>query len=150
MAWTYLLFHSSNELLPCLCNTICVLCHCVITNKCCFTLKLIKCLQEGALNRTTASTRMNAQSSRSHAIFSVHLKQTRAVRMKLGNVSFMSQLRNSRLWQSLRITAWDRLTFSVCTQIKVVVQFLNDGLVSVPSSPWILEASLTFLHVMWR
>lgn len=42
--------------------------------------ELMKCLQDGALNRTTASTQMNAQSSRSHAIFSIHMKQTRAVR----------------------------------------------------------------------
>ncbi|XP_077966230.1 kinesin-like protein KIF21A isoform X5 [Styela clava] len=42
--------------------------------------ELMKCLQDGALNRTTASTRMNEQSSRSHAIFSIHIKQTRAVR----------------------------------------------------------------------
>lgn len=44
--------------------------------------EMMKCLQDGALNRTTGSTQMNAQSSRSHAIFSIHIKQTRATVMK--------------------------------------------------------------------
>ncbi|MEE6493062.1 hypothetical protein FKM82_016715 [Ascaphus truei] len=39
--------------------------------------ELLQLLKEGALSRTTASTQMNAQSSRSHAIFTVHLHQTR-------------------------------------------------------------------------
>ncbi|XP_072280442.1 kinesin-like protein KIF21B isoform X4 [Pyxicephalus adspersus] len=39
--------------------------------------ELLHLLKEGALSRTTASTQMNSQSSRSHAIFSVHLHQTR-------------------------------------------------------------------------
>ncbi|XP_044141592.1 kinesin-like protein KIF21B [Bufo gargarizans] len=39
--------------------------------------ELLQLLKEGALSRTTASTQMNSQSSRSHAIFSVHLHQTR-------------------------------------------------------------------------
>jgi len=39
----------------------------------------LKLLHDGALNRTTASTQMNSQSSRSHAIFSVHIKQTKMV-----------------------------------------------------------------------
>ncbi|XP_041437974.1 kinesin-like protein KIF21B isoform X3 [Xenopus laevis] len=39
--------------------------------------ELLQLLKEGALSRTTASTQMNSQSSRSHAIFSVHLQQTR-------------------------------------------------------------------------
>ncbi|XP_033638364.1 kinesin-like protein KIF21A isoform X2 [Asterias rubens] len=38
------------------------------------------CLQGGALSRTTASTNMNAQSSRSHAIFTLHIKQQRLVK----------------------------------------------------------------------
>jgi hypothetical protein len=33
-------------------------------------------LQKGSVNRKTASTSMNSTSSRSHAIFSVSLKQT--------------------------------------------------------------------------
>ena len=35
------------------------------------------CLHMGALARTTASTQMNAQSSRSHAIFTLHIRQQR-------------------------------------------------------------------------
>ncbi|KAI2659276.1 Kinesin-like protein KIF21B [Labeo rohita] len=38
---------------------------------------LLQCLKLGALSRTTASTQMNAQSSRSHAIFTIHLCQMR-------------------------------------------------------------------------
>ncbi|MBN3274807.1 KI21B protein, partial [Polyodon spathula] len=38
---------------------------------------LIQCLKLGALSRTTASTQMNAQSSRSHAIFTIQLCQMR-------------------------------------------------------------------------
>ncbi|XP_036926382.1 kinesin-like protein KIF21B isoform X5 [Sturnira hondurensis] len=39
--------------------------------------ELIQCLRQGALSRTTASTQMNVQSSRSHAIFTVHICQVR-------------------------------------------------------------------------
>ncbi|XP_066235943.1 kinesin-like protein KIF21B isoform X1 [Saccopteryx leptura] len=39
--------------------------------------ELIQCLRQGALSRTTASTQMNVQSSRSHAIFTIHLCQMR-------------------------------------------------------------------------
>ncbi|KTF76365.1 hypothetical protein cypCar_00037425 [Cyprinus carpio] len=37
----------------------------------------MQCLRLGALSRTTASTQMNVQSSRSHAIFTIHLCQVR-------------------------------------------------------------------------
>ncbi|KAF0304360.1 Kinesin-like protein KIF21A [Amphibalanus amphitrite] len=37
----------------------------------------LKCLRVGALSRTTASTQMNAQSSRSHAIFTLIISQQR-------------------------------------------------------------------------
>ena len=37
----------------------------------------MRCLHMGALARTTASTQMNAQSSRSHAIFTLHIRQQR-------------------------------------------------------------------------
>ena len=37
----------------------------------------LQCLRMGALSRTTASTQMNTQSSRSHAIFTLHVKQHR-------------------------------------------------------------------------
>ncbi|KAG8518021.1 Kinesin-like protein KIF21B [Galemys pyrenaicus] len=39
--------------------------------------ELMQCLKQGALSRTTASTQMNVQSSRSHAIFTIHLCQMR-------------------------------------------------------------------------
>uniref|UniRef100_A0A8C3H394 Kinesin-like protein KIF21B n=1 Tax=Corvus moneduloides TaxID=1196302 RepID=A0A8C3H394_CORMO len=52
--------------------------------------ELIQCLKQGALSRTTASTQMNVQSSRSHAIFTIHLCQTRVCArpelLALGNV----------------------------------------------------------------
>lgn len=40
-------------------------------------LQMMQCLKMGALSRTTASTQMNVQSSRSHAIFTIHLCQVR-------------------------------------------------------------------------
>ncbi|XP_045079509.1 kinesin-like protein KIF21A isoform X4 [Coregonus clupeaformis] len=39
--------------------------------------EMMQCLKLGALCRTTASTQMNVQSSRSHAIFTIHLCQVR-------------------------------------------------------------------------
>uniref|UniRef100_A0A7N9APL7 Kinesin family member 21A n=1 Tax=Mastacembelus armatus TaxID=205130 RepID=A0A7N9APL7_9TELE len=41
------------------------------------TSAMMQCLKLGALSRTTASTQMNVQSSRSHAIFTIHLCQVR-------------------------------------------------------------------------
>ena len=49
----------------------------------CFLFQTLNCLQQGALSRTTASTNMNAQSSRSHAIFAIHVKQQRVVKVTL-------------------------------------------------------------------
>ncbi|KAK3760377.1 hypothetical protein RRG08_029408 [Elysia crispata] len=40
----------------------------------------MQCLKSGALGRATASTNMNASSSRSHAIFTLHIRQQRVVR----------------------------------------------------------------------
>ncbi|XP_041367345.1 kinesin-like protein KIF21A isoform X2 [Gigantopelta aegis] len=40
----------------------------------------MQCLKIGALSRATASTNMNVQSSRSHAIFTLHIKQNRMVK----------------------------------------------------------------------
>ena len=37
----------------------------------------MECLRSGALSRTTGSTNMNTQSSRSHAIFTLLVKQQR-------------------------------------------------------------------------
>ncbi|XP_051932196.1 kinesin-like protein KIF21B isoform X2 [Hippocampus zosterae] len=45
--------------------------------------ELLQCLKLGALSRTTASTQMNAQSSRSHAIFTIHLCQMRVCQQPL-------------------------------------------------------------------
>ncbi|XP_064477158.1 kinesin-like protein KIF21A isoform X2 [Ornithodoros turicata] len=45
--------------------------------------QVMQCLEEGALSRTTASTQMNVQSSRSHAIFTLHIKQQRVVSLPL-------------------------------------------------------------------
>lgn len=39
----------------------------------------LRCLQAGALARTTASTQMNAQSSRSHALFTLLIRQQRVI-----------------------------------------------------------------------
>lgn len=61
----------------------------------CICPQLIQCLKQGALSRTTASTQMNVQSSRSHAIFTIHLCQMRVcaqpdlVRCSWGPRSFM-------------------------------------------------------------
>ncbi|XP_067137025.1 kinesin-like protein KIF21A isoform X2 [Centruroides vittatus] len=41
-----------------------------------------RCLRMGALSRTTASTQMNSQSSRSHAIFTLHIKQQRIIKIQ--------------------------------------------------------------------
>lgn len=41
----------------------------------------LQCLQKGALSRQTGSTNMNAQSSRSHAIFTIFIKQQRVVQI---------------------------------------------------------------------
>ncbi|XP_030849424.1 kinesin-like protein KIF21B isoform X3 [Strongylocentrotus purpuratus] len=41
----------------------------------------LQALQGGALSRTTASTKMNSQSSRSHAIFTLHIKQQRLIKV---------------------------------------------------------------------
>ncbi|XP_077499875.1 kinesin-like protein 31E isoform X2 [Amblyomma americanum] len=48
--------------------------------------QVMKCLESGALSRTTASTQMNVQSSRSHAIFTLHIKQQRVVQLNLDGV----------------------------------------------------------------
>ena len=41
----------------------------------------MSCLKNGAFNRTTASTNMNDQSSRSHAIFTIYIQQQRHARL---------------------------------------------------------------------
>lgn len=49
----------------------------------CSVQEAMQCLRLGALSRTTAATGMNAQSSRSHAVFTLHIKQQRLVRLEV-------------------------------------------------------------------
>uniref|UniRef100_A0A8C5FL21 Kinesin family member 21B n=1 Tax=Gadus morhua TaxID=8049 RepID=A0A8C5FL21_GADMO len=49
--------------------------------------EMLQCLKLGALSRTTASTQMNAQSSRSHAIFTIHLCQMRVCQPLSGELN---------------------------------------------------------------
>ncbi|TMW46642.1 hypothetical protein DOY81_008278, partial [Sarcophaga bullata] len=44
--------------------------------------EVLRCLQQGALSRSTASTQMNDQSSRSHAIFTILIKKQRFISTK--------------------------------------------------------------------
>ena len=43
----------------------------------------MQCLRLGSFARTTASTNMNSQSSRSHAIFTLYIKQQRVVKAEV-------------------------------------------------------------------
>ena len=66
----------------------------VTFNTCISVFQTLNCLQQGALSRTTASTNMNAQSSRSHAIFTIHVKQQRVVKVKfMYSLSCKSQIK---------------------------------------------------------
>uniref|UniRef100_A0A673CFF6 Kinesin-like protein KIF21A n=1 Tax=Sphaeramia orbicularis TaxID=375764 RepID=A0A673CFF6_9TELE len=56
------------------------------------TSAMMQCLKLGALSRTTASTQMNVQSSRSHAIFTIHLCQVRVCSPDNNNVSNNSEI----------------------------------------------------------
>uniref|UniRef100_A0A4W3GPU5 Kinesin-like protein KIF21B n=1 Tax=Callorhinchus milii TaxID=7868 RepID=A0A4W3GPU5_CALMI len=49
--------------------------------------EMMQCLKVGALSRTTASTQMNAESSRSHAIFTIHIYQMRLCSRVNGEVN---------------------------------------------------------------
>lgn len=49
----------------------------------------LQCLRQGALSRTTASTQMNAQSSRSHAIFTLHIEQKKIVKLEVRFVKIL-------------------------------------------------------------
>lgn len=70
--------------------------------------QLIQCLKQGALSRTTASTQMNVQSSRSHAIFTIHLCQMR-VCARPDLVSSLSQtpVGGRAVWREPRLWAAD-------------------------------------------
>lgn len=72
-------------------------------------LQTMECLKNGALSRATASTNMNSQSSRSHAIFTLHIKQQRVVHDEV------------HLCQ-IRFGFWDR---SYQFEIKILDTFKN-------------------------
>ena len=54
----------------------------------------LQCLRQGALSRTTASTQMNAQSSRSHAIFTLHIEQKKIVKLEVRYTSHRCSVRS--------------------------------------------------------
>ena len=56
----------------------------------------MQCLKQGAFNRTTASTNMNDQSSRSHAIFTLFIQQQRQA--KTDNNPFHLELDEDAQW----------------------------------------------------
>lgn len=51
----------------------------------------MQCLRAGALSRTTASTNMNAQSSRSHAVFTLNITQQRLAVNKVSHTVISSR-----------------------------------------------------------
>ncbi|XP_039647614.1 kinesin-like protein KIF21A isoform X2 [Perca fluviatilis] len=67
--------------------------------------EMIQCLKLGALSRTTASTQMNAQSSRSHAIFTIHLCQVRVCSLDNDD-----NVTDNRLANSSEINEFETLT----------------------------------------
>ncbi|XP_043823767.1 kinesin-like protein KIF21A isoform X5 [Dromiciops gliroides] len=68
--------------------------------------EMMQCLKLGALSRTTASTQMNVQSSRSHAIFTIHLCQTRVCpKMDAENV-----IDNKMIMESAPMNEFETLT----------------------------------------
>ncbi|XP_067860911.1 kinesin-like protein KIF21A isoform X5 [Heptranchias perlo] len=68
--------------------------------------EMLQCLKLGALSRTTASTQMNVQSSRSHAIFTIHLCQMR-VCVKNDNDEAMD---NKVISESTQMSEFETLT----------------------------------------
>lgn len=74
---------------------------------CCLTidyflyLQTMECLKNGALSRATASTNMNSQSSRSHAIFTLHIKQQRVVHDEV-------HLYQIRFCFEMKLPVWDK------------------------------------------
>ncbi|XP_067915116.1 kinesin-like protein KIF21A isoform X1 [Heterodontus francisci] len=68
--------------------------------------EMLQYLKLGALSRTTASTQMNVQSSRSHAIFTIHLCQVR-VCIKNDNDEIMD---NKVISESTQLNEFETLT----------------------------------------
>uniref|UniRef100_V9K7W8 Kinesin-like protein KIF21A n=1 Tax=Callorhinchus milii TaxID=7868 RepID=V9K7W8_CALMI len=66
--------------------------------------EMMQCLKLGALCRTTASTQMNVQSSRSHAIFTIHLCQMRVC------VKTDEELDNKAISESTQMNEFETLT----------------------------------------
>lgn len=74
---------------------------------------MMQCLKLGALSRTTASTQMNVQSSRSHAIFTIHVCQTRVCPQidAVSSLFFLQPLAFRSLnHTALRREVWAKLT----------------------------------------
>lgn len=51
------------------------------------TAEALTCLRDGALMRSTASTNMNDSSSRSHAVFTLHIFQQRLIKSQENEVN---------------------------------------------------------------
>ncbi|XP_072922361.1 kinesin-like protein KIF21A isoform X4 [Hemitrygon akajei] len=68
--------------------------------------EMLQCLKLGALSRTTASTQMNVQSSRSHAIFTIHICQMR-VCIKIDNDEMID---NKLINESREMNEFETLT----------------------------------------
>jgi len=87
--------------------------------------QMIQCLKLGALSRTTASTQMNAQSSRSHAIFTIHLCQVRVcspdndVRSHTYTHTHTHTARPERFWRFVRLTLTINCLFDLPTRSAV-------------------------------
>ena len=69
----------------------------------------MEALKRGALSRTVGSTNMNAQSSRSHAIFTIILKQERPIVTVSQTVVVMFVLHDMYLY--LDIVVWPDIIF---------------------------------------
>ncbi|XP_077296343.1 kinesin-like protein 31E isoform X2 [Arctopsyche grandis] len=67
----------------------------------CSASEAMQCLRLGALSRTTAATGMNAQSSRSHAVFTLHIKQQRLVRMEEEDIDANTNIDPSTEFETL-------------------------------------------------
>ncbi|XP_075064938.1 kinesin-like protein KIF21A isoform X2 [Mixophyes fleayi] len=68
--------------------------------------EMLQCLKLGALSRTTASTQMNVQSSRSHAIFTINLSQSRLC-LKFDNENHLD---NRIMSESTQMNEFETLT----------------------------------------
>ncbi|KAH8034149.1 hypothetical protein HPB51_021097 [Rhipicephalus microplus] len=82
--------------------------HCRYYCPCCTDAEQItKCLESGALSRMTASTQMNVQSSRSHAIFTLPIKQQMMAQLNLEDGNSEDQVEGNFPFQDQRGTFID-------------------------------------------